>query len=122
MAGTRKSTKSTRTFRSVAQTRRGARPAIALDTFDHHLGYFVRRLQIWIFQDFIRTLSRINVSPAQFSVLVAINANRGLSQAEVAAAWGSSGRGWSGCWTGCKSAGSSNGCNLPPTAAGMHLN
>ena len=48
-----------------------------------HLGYFVRRLQIWVFQDFIRTLAAIEISPAQFSVLAVIQANEGLSQIEL---------------------------------------
>jgi len=75
-------------LRSAPASRCGQRPAIALDALNHHLGYFVRRLQIWVFQDFIRTLARIDVSPAQFSVLVVINANRGLSQSELAATLG----------------------------------
>jgi len=72
-------------FRRKAATRSSPRPAIAFDVLAGHLGYFVRRLQIWLFQDFIRTLKRIDISPAQFSVLVVIGANRGLSQAELAA-------------------------------------
>jgi len=78
----------TRAFRSRAATRRGPAAAVALDALNTHLGYFVRRLQIWIFQDFIRTLKDVDLSPAQFSVLVVISANRGLSQAEVAATLG----------------------------------
>ena len=61
---------------------------VALDALGNHLGYFIRRLQVWIFQDFIRTLAPIHLSPAQFSVLVIVNANRGLSQAELAATLG----------------------------------
>jgi DNA-binding MarR family transcriptional regulator len=45
-----------------------------------HLGYLVRRAQIWIFQDFIRTLAEVNIRPAQYSVLIVIEANPGLSQ------------------------------------------
>lgn len=74
--------------RNTASTPRLRRPAITLDALNLHLGYFVRRLQVWVFKDFIRTLGRIDVSPAQFSVLVVINANRGLSQAELAATLG----------------------------------
>jgi DNA-binding MarR family transcriptional regulator len=48
-----------------------------------HLGYFIRRLQIWVFQDFIRTLAAIEMSPAQFSVLAVIHSNEGLSQVEL---------------------------------------
>jgi DNA-binding MarR family transcriptional regulator len=65
------------------RTRRESAPVIALDGLAGHLGYFVRRMQVSIFQDFIRRLARIDVSPAQFSVLVVINANPGLSQAEL---------------------------------------
>ena len=57
-------------FRNAGSRRRSARPAIALDALNSHLGYFVRRLQVWVFQDFISTLARIDISPAQFSVLV----------------------------------------------------
>ena len=72
-----------------AATARGGRAApITLGALDGHLGYFVRRLQVWVFQDFIRTLERIDVSPAQFSVLVVIGANCALSQAELAATLG----------------------------------
>jgi len=48
-----------------------------------HLGYFVRRAQIWIFQDFIRTLAEVDIRPAQYSVLLVIDANRGLSQSAL---------------------------------------
>ncbi len=75
-------------YRNAAATRRSAQPAIALDALDTHLGYFIRRAQIWVFGDFIRTLKRIDVSPAQYSVLVVTGANRGLSQAELAATLG----------------------------------
>jgi DNA-binding MarR family transcriptional regulator len=68
--------------------RRVSRPVIALGALAGHLGYFIRRLQIWVFQDFISTLKGIDVSPAQFSVLVVTGANRGPSQAELAATLG----------------------------------
>jgi DNA-binding MarR family transcriptional regulator len=68
--------------------RRHSRPVIDLGALNGHLGYFIRRVQIWIFQDFIRRLAAIDVSPAQFSVLVVISANAGLSQAELAATLG----------------------------------
>lgn len=68
--------------------RRHSRPVIDLGALNGHLGYFVRRAQIWIFQDFIRRLAEIDVSPAQFSVLVVISANSGLSQAELASTLG----------------------------------
>jgi DNA-binding MarR family transcriptional regulator len=50
---------------------------------NERLGYLIRRVQVWVFQDFIRRLAAIDVSPAQFSVLVVVAANSGLSQAEL---------------------------------------
>jgi DNA-binding MarR family transcriptional regulator len=67
----------------TAGPRRTSRPAIDLGDLDERLGYFVRRIQVWIFQDFIRRLAHLDISPAQFSVLVVIGANPGLSQAEL---------------------------------------
>ena len=61
----------------------GAKP-LSLGVLDNHLGYFLRRAQVAVFQDFIRTLAEIDISPAQYSVLVVIGANRGPSQADVA--------------------------------------
>ncbi len=74
-------------LRKMPQQRRSRR-AIDLDVLNDRLGYFVRRLQVWIFQDFIERLSRIDISPAQFSVLVVIGANEGLSQSQLAATLG----------------------------------
>jgi DNA-binding MarR family transcriptional regulator len=88
MADARKRRSGAVPFRNQAATRSSRRPAIALDVLNRHLGYFARRLQIWVFKDFIRTLARIDISPAQFSVVVVIGANRGLSQAELSATLG----------------------------------
>jgi DNA-binding MarR family transcriptional regulator len=68
--------------------RRRSRRAIELDVLNERLGYFVRRVQVWIFQDFIGRLAAMDISPAQFSVLVVVNANAGLSQAELATTLG----------------------------------
>jgi DNA-binding MarR family transcriptional regulator len=63
-------------------------PVTDLGDLYERLGYFARRLQVWVFQDFIRRLSPIDISPAQFSVLVVIGGNAGLSQAQLAATLG----------------------------------
>jgi DNA-binding MarR family transcriptional regulator len=88
MTATRRGRTRAQPLRSMAPARRSARPTIALGVLDSHLGYFIRRVQVWIFQDFIRTLAQIDISPAQFSVLVVISGNPGLSQAELAATLG----------------------------------
>jgi DNA-binding MarR family transcriptional regulator len=60
------------------------RSAVELGVLNDHLGYFVRRLQVWVFQDFMRKLASADVRPAQYSVLVVIEANPGLSQSDIA--------------------------------------
>src|SRR6188508_3259021 len=57
---------------------------IGLDALAGHAGYAVRRFQIWIFQDFVRTLAAVDIRPTQYSVLTVIGANPGLSQMAVA--------------------------------------
>ena len=61
---------------------------LALGILDSHVGYFARRLQVWIFQDFGRTLAKYDIRPAQYSALVVIEANPGLSQTDLAGALG----------------------------------
>lgn len=57
---------------------------VGLDALVGHAGYAVRRFQIWIFQDFIKTLGEVDIRPTQYSVLTVIGANPGLSQMAVA--------------------------------------
>jgi DNA-binding MarR family transcriptional regulator len=52
------------------------------------VGYFLRRVQVAIFKDFIRTLAPMDVRPAQYSVLILIAANPGRSQAAIGHALG----------------------------------
>jgi DNA-binding MarR family transcriptional regulator len=71
--------------RAVAARRRpgAAASAVQLAQLEDRVGYFLRRLQIAIFKDFIRTLAPVDVRPAQYSVLVLIAANPGRSQAAI---------------------------------------
>jgi DNA-binding MarR family transcriptional regulator len=48
------------------------------------IGFVVRRAQVWMMQDFRRTLKGLDLTPAQFSVLRVIASNPGLAQARVA--------------------------------------
>ncbi|MFB9261750.1 MarR family winged helix-turn-helix transcriptional regulator [Bradyrhizobium erythrophlei] len=57
---------------------------IGLDALVGHAGYAVRRFQLWIFQDFIKTLAEVDIRPTQYSVMTVIGANPGLSQMAVA--------------------------------------
>jgi DNA-binding MarR family transcriptional regulator len=57
--------------------------AMDLAQLNDRVGYFLRRLQVAIFKDFIGTLAPVDVRPAQYSVLVVIAANPGRSQAAI---------------------------------------
>jgi DNA-binding MarR family transcriptional regulator len=63
-------------------------PRVDLGGLTSHLGYLVRRAQLWIFQDFNRTLAALDIRPAQYSVLTVIDANPGLTQMALAHALG----------------------------------
>lgn len=56
---------------------------LKLGALNGHLGYFLRRLQVAVFKNFIRTLAPMDVRPAQYSVLLLIEANPGRSQAAI---------------------------------------
>jgi DNA-binding MarR family transcriptional regulator len=60
------------------------RNSVHLGALEQHLGYFIRRAQVWVFTDFIKALKALEISPAQYSVLVIIDANTGLSQSALA--------------------------------------
>ena len=90
-AGRAPSVKAARRRKSAASGRAAVatrRPGAGSETVDlaqlnDRVGYFLRRLQVAIFKDFIRTLGPVDVRPAQYSVLVLIAANPGRSQAVI---------------------------------------
>jgi len=47
------------------------------------VGYHLRRAQIAVFQDFVRSVGAADMTPGQFGVLVVIDANPGLSQTQL---------------------------------------
>jgi DNA-binding MarR family transcriptional regulator len=75
-------------FSKTGQVRKNGRQSLDIGVLNDHLGYFIRRLQVWVFQDFIRTLAPVDIRPAQYSVLVMIAGNPGLSQSDLAACLG----------------------------------
>ena len=70
--------------RAAPRAQTDDRKPFDIGVLNEHLGYFIRRLQVWVFQDFIRTLAPVDIRPAQYSVLVVIAANPGLSQSDLA--------------------------------------
>jgi len=51
-----------------------------------YLGYQLRLAQVSVFSEFIERLLELDLRPGQFGTLLVINANPGLSQADVCAA------------------------------------
>ena len=71
--------------RSKRPVRRAeANPEVDLAALAGHAGYAVRRFQLWIFQDFVKTLAAVDIRPTQYSVMTVIGANPGLTQMAVA--------------------------------------
>jgi DNA-binding MarR family transcriptional regulator len=62
--------------------------AISYGLLDERLGYWTRRAQIGIFQDFFLAFRQLGVRPAQYSTLTIIERNPGLTQTQVADALG----------------------------------
>ena len=57
---------------------------ILVDHLSQYLGYPLKRAQLRIFEHFIRCVAPLNLTPAQFSVLLLIERNPGRNQTEVA--------------------------------------
>jgi DNA-binding MarR family transcriptional regulator len=75
------------TGRRKAETESGPR-AIAYDELPQYVGYQVRRAQARIFSEFDATLMGSELTPGTFGVLTLIRANPGITQVELAAAFG----------------------------------
>jgi DNA-binding MarR family transcriptional regulator len=60
------------------------RKPVALGDLSQLLGYRIRRAQLWVFKEISRKLAPFEISPAQLSVLIVIDANPGINQLAVA--------------------------------------
>jgi len=52
------------------------------------LGYSLKRAQLKVFEDFLRCMSSLQLTPAQFSVLLLLDKNPGRNQTEIATTLG----------------------------------
>ncbi|MBI3512598.1 MAG: MarR family transcriptional regulator [Proteobacteria bacterium] len=52
------------------------------------IGYALRRAQLAVFHDFLQTMAALDIRPAQFSVLLLIDVNPGVSQTAISEALG----------------------------------
>jgi DNA-binding MarR family transcriptional regulator len=62
--------------------------AIELGELTELLGYSLKRAQLRIFEDFLRCVAPLQLTPAQFSVLLLLDRNPGRNQTEIASTLG----------------------------------
>jgi DNA-binding MarR family transcriptional regulator len=58
--------------------------ALQLGELSELLGYSLKRAQLKIFEDFLRCVAPLQLTPAQFSVLLLLDRNPGRNQTEIA--------------------------------------
>ena len=58
--------------------------ALQLGELSEHLGYALKRAQLKIFDDFLRCVAPLHLTPAQFSVLLLLDKNPGHNQTAIA--------------------------------------
>ena len=59
-------------------------PALQMGELSELLGYSLKRAQLRIFEDFLRCVAPLQLTPAQFSVLLLLDKNPGRNQTEIA--------------------------------------
>src|SRR5277367_2960820 len=58
--------------------------ALQMGELSELLGYSLKRAQLKIFEDFLHCVAPLQLTPAQFSVLLLLDANPGRNQTEIA--------------------------------------
>jgi DNA-binding MarR family transcriptional regulator len=76
--------KPSRTARKEAGEASGESAALQMGELSELLGYWLKRAQLKIFEDFLRCVAPLQLTPAQFSVLLLLDKNRGRNQTEIA--------------------------------------
>ncbi len=71
---------------AAKEPRIGTDAPLSLGPLPHYTGYVLRRAQLALFEQFITVFKQLDLRPAQFSVLLLVDANPGRRQAEIAAA------------------------------------
>ena len=66
----------------------GDAAALEMGELSELLGYSLKRAQLKIFEDFLRCVASLQLTPAQFSVLLLLDKNPGRNQTEIATTLG----------------------------------
>jgi DNA-binding MarR family transcriptional regulator len=62
----------------------GEDTSLQLGELSELLGYVLKRAQLKVFEDFLRCVAPLQLTPAQFSVLLLLDKNPGRNQTEIA--------------------------------------
>ena len=62
----------------------GESTALQMGELSELLGYSLKRAQLKVFEDFLRCVAPLQLTPAQFSVLLLLDKNPGRNQTEIA--------------------------------------
>ncbi|UPK36498.1 MarR family transcriptional regulator [Bradyrhizobium sp. 186] len=66
----------------------GPSEALQLGELSEQLGYVLKRAQLKVFENFLRCMASLQLTPAQFSVLLLVEKNPGRNQTEIASTLG----------------------------------
>ena len=66
----------------------GETAALQMGELPELLGYSLKRAQLKVFEDFLRCVAPLQLTPAQFSVLLLLDKNPGRNQTEIASTLG----------------------------------
>lgn len=80
--------KSSRSVRDPSVETGSDADSIKMGELSELLGYALKRAQLTVFDDFLRCVSPLQLTPAQFSVLLLLDRNPGRNQTEIANALG----------------------------------
>lgn len=64
------------------------RAPVDMTDLNNLLGFLIRRAQLWVFQDLIKSFAPLRLRPADYAVLSVVDANPGLSQMALSNALG----------------------------------
>src|SRR5436305_9569430 len=76
--------KASRPARKDTAEAAGEDTALQLGELSELLGYVLKRAQLKVFEDFLRCVAPLQLTPAQFSVLLLLDKNPGRNQTEIA--------------------------------------
>jgi DNA-binding MarR family transcriptional regulator len=80
-----KTAETTKTRKDAAD---GPPDALQLGELSDQLGYVLKRAQLKVFENFLRSVATLQLTPAQFSVLLLVDRNPGRNQTEIASTLG----------------------------------